>query len=379
LNILKDKEEVIFLKDRKTTYRQRTETDYEASKYRMRKTNSMNKNYWIEAPNGDNYLRRYKFGDGETKFLDGHLGRWVQCYSAEKVEELGNATGDKDYLDGFYIPYDNIMIPYDKRIFAATKQISRIHAVYNGTNEDSIYVLNNNVYTTLSQYLSDAGHEAKLNYSNLKVSFIDNYEYDSASFAIKPLNQTNKYLEFDLGLTPQTIDLVVKEDIFTSEVVKERWAYWIAPVTKGFSLIEDPLSKLGMVFETTETEEAHRSNLEIGRYVFLGMQMFKHIPYETALETIKTTELTEEKQTTAIENAIKEVYGNELYDIETFKQKLLKNQASLILLNAAASLCERDMTIMAEFINDEEGNPIDVNLTVTKVTSEKNIIPLFPG
>lgn len=378
LNDLKDKE-AIFLKDRKTTYRQRTETDYEASKYRMKKTNSMNKNYWIEAPNGDNYLRRYKFGDGEIKLFDGHLGKWVQCYSAEKVEELGDATGNKDYLDGFYIPYDNIMIPYDERIFAATKQVSRIRTVYNDTNKNSIYVLNNNIYTTLSQYLSDAGHKENLNYSNLKVSFIDNYEYDSASFAIKPLNQTNKYLEFNLGSTPQTIDLVVKEDIFTSEVIKERWAYWIAPVTKGFSLIEDPLSKLGMVFETTETKETHRRESEIGRYVFLGMQMFKHIPYETALETIITTELTEEEQTDVIEKAIKEVYDNKLYDIETFKQKLLKNQDSLILLNAAASLCEQDMTIVADFINNEEGNPIDVNLTVTKVTSEKNIIPLFPG
>jgi hypothetical protein len=83
----------------------------------------------------------------------------------------------------------------------------------------------------------------------------------------------------------QYVDLVVEENIFTSEVIKERWAYWIAPVTKGFSLIENPLSKLGMLFETTEKITEENS----GRYVFLGMQLFKYIPYETSLEKIETS------------------------------------------------------------------------------------------
>jgi hypothetical protein len=84
-NLPESMDNVIYLKNRKTTYRQRIETDYEASKYRMKKVDKMNKNYWIEAPNGEDYLRKYKFGDGETKLFDGHLGRWVQCYSAFKV------------------------------------------------------------------------------------------------------------------------------------------------------------------------------------------------------------------------------------------------------------------------------------------------------
>jgi hypothetical protein len=79
INLPTDKkaDEIVFLKDRKTTYRQRVETDYEGYKYRMEKVDDMSKNYWIEAPNGENYLRRYKFGDGKTKLFDGHLGRWV--------------------------------------------------------------------------------------------------------------------------------------------------------------------------------------------------------------------------------------------------------------------------------------------------------------
>jgi hypothetical protein len=37
----------------------------------------LNNNYWLEAPNGENYLRRYKRGDGEIELFDGYFGKWV--------------------------------------------------------------------------------------------------------------------------------------------------------------------------------------------------------------------------------------------------------------------------------------------------------------
>jgi hypothetical protein len=63
----------------------------------MEKVKDMSKNYWIEAPNGENYLRRYKFGDGEIKLFDGHIGKWVQCYSDFKVlSNEGLPPGEED-------------------------------------------------------------------------------------------------------------------------------------------------------------------------------------------------------------------------------------------------------------------------------------------
>ena len=130
----------------------------------------------------------------------------------------------------------------------------------------------------------------------------------------------DKYLEFDLGSGPkgennpkgfQYIDLTVKENTLTDSLVRERWAYWIAPVTKGFSLTEDPLSRLGMLFETSQGAGALGTvkTGDIGRYVFLGMQMFKYVPYTTALEKITYTSLPEgTSPEKVLAEALQEVY-----------------------------------------------------------------------
>ena len=401
-------DEIVFLKDRKTTYRQRVETDYEGFKYKMAKVDGMNKSYWIEAPNGEDYLRHYQFGDGTTKLFDGHLGRWVQCYTAEKDSSTATSISDSNYLPKFYLPYNDIMVPYSKRIFGATKQFTRMRTNYDSQNKDKLYVLHDNVYVTLEQYLNEIGYNFSLDYSGLKVSFIDEYAYNGERFSISlPEKPREKYLEFDLGLGPksntnpdgfQYIDLVVKKNTLTSEMVKERWAYWIAPVKKGFSLIENPLSKIGMIFETTSTSsdrEQVKSN-NIGRYAFLGMQLFKHIPYTKALKEITSYNVILpsvpqgehednvayqdrlEKENEVIEilnNALAEIYQSDSYSILDFINKLVINPDSITLLNGSSVLCDKNITVMIDV--DNSGNNI---LKATKITSEKSItIPLFPG
>jgi hypothetical protein len=123
--------------------------DYGTRKYRMDLMDKKKKKYWVEAPNGEAYLRHYKLGDGETKLWDGHFGRWVDCFQeflvdAEETWE-GWVENDSRYpglkvkyqrdinneivmedglpvveiasLPEFYLPYDDIMVPWDGRLF----------------------------------------------------------------------------------------------------------------------------------------------------------------------------------------------------------------------------------------------------------------------
>jgi hypothetical protein len=50
------------------------------------------------------------------------------------------------------MPYDNIMIPYNQRVFGATKQLTRVPKTYQGNNDD-VYVFHNDIYMTLTDYL----------------------------------------------------------------------------------------------------------------------------------------------------------------------------------------------------------------------------------
>ena len=372
-------DEIVFLKNRKTTYRQRVETDYEAFKYRMKKVDDMNESYWIEAPNGENYLRHYKSGDGKIQAKDGHFWKWVQCYSAFKVasdDVIDPAVADS-YLDQFYMPYDNIMIPYNHRIFNATKQLTRIPKNdYQGIQDnDDTYVKYNDIYMTLTQYYEEVGYQSKLNYNDLKVSFINGYDYKSDVFAISVEQSQDGFLEFDLNKSYNTIDLIVEKDPLTSEVTKERWIYWIEPVTKGFSLIENPLSKLGMLFETTkeippeteeQTEDKQVSNEE-GRYVFLGMKLFKHIPYETSSKEIEYEEYLleelDETNKTYFAKAIQETY--EEYVIETFK--LFEKETSDSSTSEEIAKLTNDLNSTETFISNQLVVQIDFNANNGKI------------
>jgi hypothetical protein len=160
--------------------------------------------------------------------------------------EIKNGT-----LPEFYIPYNNVMVPYDERIFANRKRYTRQRL----GRDDNRFVLSNNEYIPLYKYWELNGYTTVLDYSGLRISFIDNYEYDAANFAIKDIPENrNKYLSFNLDVAPNGYkDLLVSEDPLTEEKTYERWYYWKSTVTKGFSLTDDMLSRIGMLFETTKT------------------------------------------------------------------------------------------------------------------------------
>lgn len=305
------------------SYRQASDYDNGAYKYVMRPASKLDKNYWVLSPDGQNYMRKYKWGDGEIRLFDGHIGKWIQCYSAEMVSAdatISQTEIDNGTLPDFYIPYNSGMVPYDERIFANRKRYTRQRL----GRDDNRFVLSNNEYVPLYKYWELNGYTTVLDYSGLRISFIDNYEYDAANFTIKDIPENrNKYLSFDLDVAPNGYkDLLVSEDPLTEEKTYERWYYWKSMVTKGFSLTDDMLSRIGMLFETTKaaSEQAlpvtqdNTAIKSLYKYPFLGMQLFRYIPYEKKLPEVEETGI--EDGENAI-NSVVEAY-NDLYgDTET--------------------------------------------------------------
>lgn len=298
------------------SYRQASEYDNGAYKYVMRPASKLDKNYWVLSPDGQNYMRKYKWGDGEIRLFDGHIGKWIQCYSAEMVSAdttISQTEIDNGTLPEFYIPYNNVMVPYDERIFANRKRYTRQRL----GRDDNRFVLSNNEYIPLYKYWELNGYTTVLDYKGLKISFIDNYEYDAANFAIKDIPENrNKYLSFNLDVEPNGYkDLLVSEDPLTEEKTYERWYYWKSMVTKGFSLTDDMLSRIGILFETTKSSsEQSLSSTQnetvtksLHKYPFLGMQLFRYIPYEKKLPEIEETKIEDEEN--AI-NSVIEAYNN---------------------------------------------------------------------
>ena len=78
-----DNEQIAFyLKKPKRQFRSAQEVDYGTRKYRMELQDKKDKEYWVESPNGEAYLRHYKRGDGEIKLWEGHFGKWSDCFLA---------------------------------------------------------------------------------------------------------------------------------------------------------------------------------------------------------------------------------------------------------------------------------------------------------
>jgi hypothetical protein len=113
------------------------------------------KTYWVESPNGENYLRHYKVGDGEITLFDGHFGKWIDCFREIEVTADAEITGEAEsglvkvveknsdgkdveryYLPDFYLPYDDIMIPYDARVLSKKDRFTRIRT----TNKSKSWV-----------------------------------------------------------------------------------------------------------------------------------------------------------------------------------------------------------------------------------------------
>ena len=272
------------------TYRQAKESDYGARKYRMDLQDKKKKIYWVETPTGENYLRHYKLGDGEIELWDGHLGKWIECFKEEEV--LADATfegdgwlqqtnglmqkDDKYCLPDFYLPYEEIMIPYDHRVLSKKDRFTRIRV--SDAQVSDPYVYQDSIYLPRSHYHDQYGFTSELNYDNLKISLVDDYSYKSEEFSLILPSERTSYLTFDLSETPTGyMDLVVSEDTINKVTTKERWVYWTAAVDEGISLTKDPFQKFGMLFETTK-------NAEMVKYPFLGMQLFKNITYEKKIK-----------------------------------------------------------------------------------------------
>jgi hypothetical protein len=94
------------------------------------------------------------------------------------------------------------------------------------------------------------------------------------------------------------MDLTVTKGTLVDDEIKERWAYWKAPVQKGFSLTKDPLQKIGILFETTDSTQS------VKNYPFLGMQLFKHIPYEKTIEETIRVPLEDDEKNKIIADSI---------------------------------------------------------------------------
>jgi hypothetical protein len=282
-----------YLKNRKQQFRTAKEYDYGARKYRMELRDKKKTEYWVESPNGEDYLRHYKRGDGEIKLWDGHFGRWIDCFEAnerltdEKLDDWKdddpnypglvvsyNEDGQVDVvaLPVYYLPYNDIMIPWDARVLSRKERYTRQRVKYDPSKHDELYVLSDGIYKTLNEYYNDSGFTNQLNYDGLKVSFITDFSYDAANFSIKDLpDNRDEYLSFDLNETPgenDYIDIVISKT--DEETIKERWVYWKGVVKKQFSLTENPLQTIGMLFEIENKPNAE-TLIKDKSYPFLGM------------------------------------------------------------------------------------------------------------
>lgn len=294
-----------YLTNPTATYRQAKEVDYGTRKYKMQLQEKKRKEYWIESPTGEDFLRHYKFGDGEIRLFDGHFGKWVDCF--KEMEVIANSefavnpdpnTGliyieseDKYYLPDFYLPYGDKMIPFDARVFGRKERFTRKRVPYN----ENACVYQDGIYLPLPLYRDNYGFTNVLDYAGLRVSIIDNYDYDASNFAIKDIpKERSTYLTFELKDAPAgTMILPVSNKTITSEAVYEKWVYWIAKVNKGVSLTADPFQKFGVFFETEDIidETGKVINSGMTKYPFLGMQLFKHIPYERTIKDGKKQHL----------------------------------------------------------------------------------------
>lgn len=396
---LKTSDSVAFyLKNRKQQFRTAKEYDYGARKYRMELRDKKKTEYWVESPNGEDYLRHYRRGDGEIKLWDGHFGRWIDCFEAnerltdEKLDDWKdddpnypglvvsyNEDGQVDVvaLPVYYLPYNDIMIPWDARVLSRKERYTRQRVKYEPSKHDELYVLSDGIYKTLSEYYNDSGFTNQLSYDGLKVSFITDFSYDAANFSIKDLpDNRDEYLSFDLSKQPSKndyIDIVISKT--DGETIKERWIYWKGVVKKQFSLTENPLQTIGMLFEIENKPNAE-TLIKDKSYPFLGMQMFKYIPYEK--KEVITDPIPVEKTNDEIQNEVIKIY-NELFGHYDKKPTLLTSEDYDYIISVLQN--NGQYAAMVSKLFSEYGYVWDINnpteLKQVKTTPIKQ--PLFPG
>ncbi len=286
-------EELLTIKLENQEYRIIKENDYEGYRYKSRMVNKMGEEYYVQDltynyfrpySKGTGYIGDGRFGrDGDGKVVvgDKHFGKWVQCYEFYRDED-----GEFIYVNGLYIPYD-------PRLYGRAKRYKKI------IDAKGNFVSNDGRYILLDEYIRRYTKEFRLDYRGLSSSFCDNYEYDSLYFAID-LNKANlnsdeltnngfynndKYLNFDFNNDPAGFyETTYQEATVLEPEIKERWVYWVGTVNDNFSLTEDLLSKIGMVFQVEKDENGKINNLNKTEknninFALLGSQMFKYYPY----------------------------------------------------------------------------------------------------
>lgn len=281
-----------YLREKQISYRLLVDTDFSPNIFEMLPDEKMDKTHCVYN-NYYNYYRPYKDGDAKIDLKDNNFGFWCQTYNPTTREEyegvIDNLQNPCMLVDGIYIPYDkrtyNLGLRrfYRKREFPDSSEIQDADLM-------TYYVYHNGNYISLYDYYKNYSKTSELNYEGLKIYFTPEYTYDATNFAIqideeKAFNynqdgtiETPKYLGLTIETEPDGyFDTSVYNKTIIEEGVKERWCYWKIKVNEGISLIEDQLSSIGLVFESTVSPQ----NGVYKDYAFLGMQLFKYFEYES--------------------------------------------------------------------------------------------------
>ena len=270
-----------FLRDKTISYRAIEDTDYSPYAFDMIKDNEMNKNHVVRN-DYYNYYRPYQDGDAYLKLFDGHFGYWCQTYEPVQLPKDGDKNNAWMLIGGKYIPYDIRLYNAGMRQFRRVRSTSN----YSSLDEhlDDLFTYCNGEYISLREYYEKNTKISHLNYNGLKVYFTPHYEYNPEHFSLE-VNQEpyDEYLGLQIETEPEGyFDTTVLNNTIIEEEVKERWGYWKIGVNKGYSLTDDLLSSIGIVFE--KAKDAKRppdKNDNDEDFAFLGMQLFRYIPYRS--------------------------------------------------------------------------------------------------
>jgi hypothetical protein len=127
---------------------------------------------------------------------------------------------------------------------------------------------------SLREYYEKNTKISHLDYNGLKVYFTPHYKYNPEHFSLE-VNQEpyDEYLGLQIKTEPEGyFDTTVLNNTIIEEEVKERWGYWKIGVNKGYSLTDDLLSSIGIVFEKAKNaERPPDKNGNDEDFAFLGM------------------------------------------------------------------------------------------------------------
>lgn len=423
-----------YLKDKVVAYRVIEDTDYSPYAYDMEADSKMDKSHVVRN-DYYNYYRPYQDGDASMKLFDGHFGYWCQTYNPIQLSEEDIGKSDTWMLiGGRYIPYDIRLYNAGLRKFRRVRDTSN----YSSLSEelDRLFVYCNGEYITLREYYDKNTKINHLNYEGLKVYFTPEYKYDPTNFALEIPNPVLKryYRKFvfklEEGVIHEAITEITKEeyenpidlsggekyielenDYLTLEInrnrkpdgyfdttvtnntiiedeVKERWAYWTAKVNKSFSLTDDLLSSIGIVFEKSDDIEREED------FAFLGMQLFKYIPYHSNKREEKATKVEEgiltfkkdnddywilEPSEAKLTELMEDItlpktnvdYNNNI-DLELASQEFHKY------LIEALEKTEYSITITS-LLNSDDEQEVQYNYVLNKISLEEIKRPIIPG